>query len=193
MKRRKAEVTSPQVDADRTPLRAAASTGISHALRQPHDRLMRLTPIYFFPVLGGVFGLMFLLVGVGIYIKSGHSGGLFVGGIGAVVAIMFSLIALLTQRFEFNRDGKLMIVRRLGSSRRYPLERVRAVQLIQGGWHGRGTQPKFFTYQLNVVLDDPDRPRMNLTNTSNWEATWRMGSELAAFLGVPLLDDVSEE
>jgi hypothetical protein len=192
MKRRNPETTSKKIEADTTPIRAAASTGMSHALRRPHGRLLLLTPLRFFPLIGGILGLVVLLVGAAIYVMSGHAGGLFVGGIGAVFAGAFFLIALLTRRFEFDQAAKSMSVRRFGSSRRYPIEVVRAVQLIQGGWHGSGNQPKFFTYQLNVVLDDPDRPRLNLTNTANWEATWRMGSELAEFLGVPLLDEVSK-
>jgi len=192
MKRRKTEARLRTDPIDTTPLRALASTGASHALRQPHDRLMTLTPASFVPLLGGLFGLAILLVGGGIYVSSGHPGGLFVGGIGAVFAVAFSLIVLTTRRFKFDRDRGLLCLRRVGSSRHYPLERVRAIQLIPGGWHGNGTRPRFFTYQLNVVLDDPDRPRINLTNNTNWEVTWRAGSELAEFLGVPLLDEVSQ-
>jgi hypothetical protein len=190
MKRRKAETTSPKVDADTTPLRVAASTGISHALCRRHDRLMVIKPILFFPLLGGFVGLVLMLVGASIYLRSGHPASLFLGGIGTVFAVVFSLIVLLSRRFEFNREGGLMLIRRFVSSRSCRLEEVRAVQLIQGGWHG--SQTKFFTYQLNLVLNNPIRSRMNITNTSNWEATWRMGSELAEFLGVPLLDEVSE-
>ena len=191
MKRRKVEATALTNGIDTRPLRALASTGTSHALRRPDDRLLTLTPISFVPLVGGLFGLVILLVGGGIYLTSGHPGGLFVGGIGAVFALAFLLIVLTARRFEFDRERGLIRVRRLGLRRCYPLERVRAIQLVPGGWHGSGTRPKFFTYQLNVVFDDADRPRMNLTNHSNWEATWRAGSALAEFLGVPLLDEVS--
>jgi hypothetical protein len=191
MKQRNADFASPHVDADTTPLRAAASTGISHALLRPHDRLMILKPILFFPLLGGSVGLALLVVGLCTYLSSGHPASFFIGGIGSVFVVVFSLIALLSRRFEFDCEGRSMRIRRFGKTRRIPLAQVRAVQMIQGGWHGSGARPQFFSYQLNVVLDDPNRPRINLTNTSNWEATWKAGSELAEFLGVPLLDEVS--
>ena len=178
---------------DTTPLRVAGSTGVSHDLRQPNEQLLVIRPVRFFPLLGAFFGLVFILVGAGILFASGHPGGWFVGGIGAVFAVIFALIGVLRRRFEFDRGAAVWRVRRLGSHRRYPLDQIRAVQLIHGGWYGGGDRPKFNTYQLNLVLTDPAVPRVNVTNTANWEATWNMASVLADFLDVPLLDEVSEE
>jgi hypothetical protein len=193
MKRRSDEPTPPPAKADTTPLRVPASTGIGHCLRQPGEYRLEIRPVRFFPILGGAVGLVLALVGVGVVSGSGHPGGWFVGGIGAVAAVACSLIVLLGRRFEFDRRAAVWWVRRLGSGHHYPLDEIRAVQLIHGGWYGGGDRPRFNTYQLNLVLGDPDRPRVNVTNTANWEATWGMASALSDFLGVPLQDEVSEE
>lgn len=181
-------------EADTTPLRVAASTGTSHTLRRLADHLLVIRPILFFPLLGVFVGVVFTLIGAGILFTAGHMAGGFIGGIGVIITVAFALLTLLTRRFEFDRQaGEWRVLRRIGSGRRYPLEQIRAVQLIPGGWHGgHGNRPQFYTYQCNLVLADPDRPRLNLTNVSNWEATWRIGSDLADFLGVRLLDEVSE-
>lgn len=188
MRRRKSEAV-PEVDT--TPLRALASTGASHTLVRPRDSLLILKPIRVVPVVGCILGLVLLLVGLGIALRSGHPAAWFVGGIGLVITAAFSALVLFTRGFTFDREGGTYLVRRFGSSRRNPLDQIRVVQLIPGGWHGSGDRPKFYTYQLNLVLNDPEEPRLNLTNTSNWEETWRIASELADFLEVPLLDRVS--
>jgi hypothetical protein len=185
--------TSPEIiGADTTPLRAIASTGISHViLSRPDDRTIVVKPTMFFTWAGGVVGLMLVFAGTAIFIASGNHAGLFVPGIGLLVVIAFLLIAMFQARVEFDCARGVMLVKRLGMRRRHSLERVKAVQLIEGGWHTGTSGSKFFTYQLNLVLDDPDVPRMNLTNASNWDATWTMGSELAEFLGVRFQDHVS--
>jgi hypothetical protein len=48
----------------------------------------------------------------------------------------------------------------------------------------------FHTYQLNLVLDDANQPRLNLSNHSDRDWTWETGQELAEFLEVPFLDQV---
>lgn len=192
MKRQEDEPTSLPVVTDTTPLRVPASTGISHSLRRPNEQLLVIRPVRFFPMLGGFVGLVLTLVGVGIILKSYHPAGWFVGAIGAVAAVVWSVIALFGRQFEFDRGVAVLRVRRLGSRHDYPLGRIIAVQLIHGGWYGGGDRPTFNTYQLNLVLGGADRTRVNITSTANWEATWGMASALADFLGVPLLDEVSE-
>jgi hypothetical protein len=189
MKGRKSKTPGHAINADTAALRVMASTGFSHVLLTPRDGLMILKPIRVFPMAGGLVGAVFVIVGGVLYFKNGNPAGLFLGGVGGLFAAAFALIALSMRRFEFDRDAGSLVTRRCGSTRRWELEQVRAFQLIEGGWHGR--RQKFFTYQLNVVLDDPVEPRMNLTNAANWDATWTTGSELAEFLGVPLLDAVS--
>ena len=80
-----------------------------------------------------------------------------------------------------------------------PISDVIAVQFIDGGWHTptrQGSDPPsapYFTYQVNLVLDDEDEPRVNLTYHSNWQASWETAAGLAEFLDVPLFDEASEE
>jgi hypothetical protein len=193
MKRQEDEPTSVPLVADTTPLRVPGSTGVSHSLCRPNEQLLVIRPIRFFPILGGILGLVLTLVGAGTVFRSGAPAGWFVGGVGAVCVVASGLIALLSRRFEFDRGAGFWQARRLGPGRRYPLGRIQSVQLIHGGWYGGGDRPAYNTYQLNLVLADPDRPRVNVTNTTNWEATWGMASALADFLGVPLQDEVSEE
>jgi hypothetical protein len=177
---------------DKTPLRVPGSTGISHDLCRPNEKLLVIRPVRFFPILGGCLGLVFILVGAVVLLSSGHRGGWFVGGIGALFLLLFCLIALLSTRFEFDRGTAVLQVRRFGSDRRYPLDRISAVQLIHGGWHGGHDRPSFNTYQLNLVVGGADRSRMNVTNMANWEATWGIAWTLSRFLSVPLQDEVSE-
>ena len=192
MNQRPAKASYEIINADTTPLRAIASTGISHVLvSRPEDRTIVVKPIVFFTWVGSVLGLTLLFTGTAISIASGNPAGLFVAGIGILIVFAFLLIALFQARVEFDCARGLMLVKRLGMRRRHSLERVKAVQLIEGGWHTSANRPPFFTYQLNLVLDDPDVPRLNLTNASNWNATWTMGSELADFLGVRFQDQVS--
>jgi hypothetical protein len=143
-------------------------------------------------VLGGLVGLVFAVVGAGILWMSGHPAGWFVGGIGSVVATACCLIVVLGRRYYFDRQTAVWWSRRFGRGRHYPLDRIRAVQLIHGGWYGGDDRPGFNTYQFNLVLDDPAESRMNVTNAANWDATWGMASALAEFLGVPLHDAVSQ-
>jgi hypothetical protein len=118
------------------------------------------------------------------------------GGFGLIFLLPGMLLLALPRQFNFDLDRQEMTVRPVAVQRR-PLAGVLAVQLIEGGWHSvrndKGVTTTYFTYQLNLVLDDARRPRLNLTNHSHWESTWQMGQELADFLQVPLLDDVSED
>jgi hypothetical protein len=157
------------------------------------QHLLVIQPVRFFPILGGCFGLVFILVGAVILLWSGHLAAWFVSGIGVLFLVVFSLIALLSRRFEFDRGATVLQVRRLGSDRRFPLDHISAVQLIHGGWHGGHDRPSFNTYQLNLVVGGAARWRMNVTNIANGDATWGIAWELSKFLSVPLQDEVSKE
>jgi hypothetical protein len=146
------------------------------------------------PWLGAGISLAVLLAGAGIYSTSGHPGGLFIGGLGALGTVALAGIALGSRRFDFDRVRGELRVRRFGMTRTYPLDRIRAVQLIPGGWHaGASQRPGFYSYQMNLVLADPPRPRLNVTDTANRDKTRETGSTLAGFLKVPLLHDGEPE
>jgi hypothetical protein len=111
------------------------------------------------------------------------------GGFGLVFFTCGLLLALLPSRQEFNKDKGQMTHRRLC--------KVVGRPLIEGGWHTakgqHGIRTTYFTYQLNLVLDDDLVPRVNLTNHSDWDSTWQCGQDLATFLQIPYMDHVSEE
>jgi hypothetical protein len=118
-------------------------------------------------------------------------------GFGIIFLVCGLLLLLLPSRQEFNLDKGQLIHRWLWIIRRRPLAEILAVQLIEGGWHTakgqHGTQTTYFTYQLNLVLDNESIPRLNLTNHTHWDSTWQSGRDLADFLNVPFMDHVSQE
>lgn len=139
---------------------------------------------------GAGTGLVFGIIGTAVWL-SGEWAGALCFAIGALCFLFFVLMIVFTQRVEFDREAGTWSMRRGGWTRYRPLDCIQAVQLIDGGWHGGVDHGKYFTYQLNLVLDDAEQPRLNLTNVSNWDATWAIGSQLSEFLGVELLDQVS--
>jgi hypothetical protein len=102
---------------------------------------------------------------------------------------------LLGPRHRFDASDGWMTVRHFWRTRRRPLEQIRAVQMIDAGWFGTkydegldGDSPvKFLSYQLNLVLDDPDEPRVFVTYNSDFTDMARKAKILSDFLGVPLL------
>jgi hypothetical protein len=107
---------------------------------------------------------------------------------------------------RFDRQaGQLVIERRIGFRRvprvqcTYPLNAIQAIQLLYNGRHsvtepeGAGERQtisyrEFFGYELNLVLDDPQMPRLNLFSISDWQWIRESGHALGAFLGVPVID-----
>jgi hypothetical protein len=107
---------------------------------------------------------------------------------------------------RFDRTtGLLAIERRPGFRRQprvehtYALKTVRAVQLLHNGRHsiteaeGVGERQttshrEFCGYELNLVLDDPQLPRLHLLGLSDWQWVRQTGQSLGDFLGVPVLD-----
>ncbi len=107
--------------------------------------------------------------------------------------------ALGMSRTDFDRAaGKVRFRGRFWIWKERPLADVVGVQLIPGGWHKTSSGPdtparSYFTYQINLILDDDDQPRVNLTNHANWKASWSTANKLAEFLEVPLHDEASDE
>src|SRR5690349_750151 len=82
------------------------------------------------------------------------------------------------RRYRFDRGANRLVVDRryglAGSYRTevtYPLAEVVAVQLLYTGRHSythtsdqpfQGTSGEFFTYEMNLILDDAGRPRLHL-------------------------------
>jgi len=102
---------------------------------------------------------------------------------------------LLGPRYRFDTSDGRMTVRHFWRTRRRPLAQIVAVQMIDAGWFGTkfnegqgGDSPvKFLSYQLNLVLDNPNEPRVFVTYDSDFTDMARKAKILADFLGVPLL------
>jgi hypothetical protein len=101
--------------------------------------------------------------------------------------------------------GKLVIERKVGfrrqprTERTCPLTAIQAVQLLYSGRHsvtepqGAGEQQttsyrEFCGYELNLVLDDPQMPRLNLFSLSDWQWIRETGQLMGDFLAVPVID-----
>jgi hypothetical protein len=100
---------------------------------------------------------------------------------------------------------RLIIERRLGFrnrrrlEREYPLDSIKAVQLLHSGLHSV-TEPQcageqqtishreFRGYELNLVVDDSDSARLNLASLSDWQWIRDSGNRIAEFLEVPVVD-----
>jgi hypothetical protein len=149
-----------------------------------------------------LFAFVFLflgsgLLGVAVYSRQGDERAisLILGGIGLVFLVAGLLLFLLPARFEFDRSTSLFHYQRPFLRLSCPVTQIVAIQLLNGGWHGgkNPNSPVYFTYQVNLVLRDEARPRLLLTNHNHWDASWELAATLAEFLGVPLLDEVSEQ
>jgi hypothetical protein len=107
-------------------------------------------------------------------------------------------------RFD-QKDRMLTIERKVGFRRAVvvdrvePLSSILGVQLLYTGRHsvsenqGAGDQQttsyrEFSGYELNLVLDRPDSPRLNLASLADWEWTRRAGQAIGEFLGVSVID-----
>jgi hypothetical protein len=131
-------------------------------------------------------------------INSGPLTGLWrIGVIGLIMLFFFAFSLFLAlslgvgRRFEFDKDAGW--IRRcwdvagygIGMRQVCPLREVIVVQLLEVRRHSR--RPR--TYQLNLVLDNIRPRRINVSERINLELTRQTGFELAAFLGIPLLDE----
>lgn len=102
----------------------------------------------------------------------------------------FSLLSikLLGRRCRFDSGSGELTIRQLLLLRsvRRPLTAVMAVQVINAGKFGND-QERFISYQLNLVLDDQNEPRLFVVYNSDFDDMVAKAKQLADFLQVPLL------
>jgi hypothetical protein len=132
-------------------------------------------------------------------------------GVLVAVIVALGLFFIRTQlrglrwlRFD-RRAGRLVCEARVGFSPRrveewaVPFGSIVAVQLLYNGSHtvsettgSEGQQAttyrRFYGYELNLILDDPGRRRVNLWATSEWAWVRETGNRVGEFLGVPVID-----
>ena len=193
MRPRRLKIDGREVFVDAAPLETQAAGFEARTLRRAGPRRLVLRP-----ALGlRLFALLWILFGVMlVYILSTDRGktgrqeplGPYWGALFASPFLVGGLLLLvLPCRIEFDKDAGCMRTRRLGSRRERPLREVLAIQLTKGYWRTRSGPG----YQLNVVLDDDRQRRMSLSEHKDGKAMRAAAAELAEFLGVALLDDLS--
>ncbi len=130
-----------------------------------------------------------------------------VSGVLLVLLILLVRNSLSSQRWmTFDRRARRFVIeKRLGFrdqrriERAFPLESIKAVQLLHSGRHsisepqGAGDQQwisnrEFHGYELNLVVDETDAARVNLASLSDWQWIRDTGRQIAEFLGVPMID-----
>lgn len=186
-------VGNRDIDVDTSPMQAASANFRTATLVQPRDGCLVLRPsggMRLFASLFLVIGLVIMAVAAAVFI--GGERGWVVPGLAAFGAIFAAAglgMLLAPRRNEFDRDAGQWTVSRFMSSTARPLSDILAVQLVNGGWHtGSEGNAGYYTYQLNLVLDDASEPRRSLSNHANQNGTREDAERLADFLGVPLLD-----
>jgi hypothetical protein len=153
-----------------------------------------------------IFAAFFMMVGLGF-------GGL-LGFLAAQGQPLFYLAALsfpvpflgiglavwISKCFEFNRATGLLSRKRGLSRREWPLSSIRALQIVYVPWeslrvwYGWDTGPDLSpTWQLNLVLDNPQEQRLNLSEHTDKIATMVQAYRLAEFLGVPVLKQPAQK
>jgi hypothetical protein len=116
--------------------------------------------------------------------------GMMVVGGALALGMLFFFARMST--YVFDRNSATFSRSSLLGPKRRPLTDILAVQLITQ-YH---VAPKFETsnrysaYQINLVLDNADSPRENLSTTGDLGFVRSGGQALATFLGVPLLDQI---
>jgi hypothetical protein len=110
-------------------------------------------------------------------------------------------------RFD-RKENQLAFERRTGFRNRrrvdksYPLDAIRAVQLLYSGHHsitesytdgggGQGdyhSHREFHGYELNLILDDSSTPRLHLLCLADWKWIRETGRQIGEFLGVSVID-----
>jgi hypothetical protein len=121
-----------------------------------------------------------------------------------VLAIRAELSRVRRVRFD-RQAGRFTLERKVGFGREWRVEcshaigAVLAVQLLHNGRHsitepqGAGDQQttsyrQFDGYELNLILDGLQPPRLNLVSTADWAWIRRTGQSIGEFLGVPVID-----
>jgi hypothetical protein len=175
----------------------------------------RHVPLILAGAVGGMAALVYLLLEE--LRGNADLAGVLILVIGLVAVSALLLLGFLAPRgfhrwVRFDRRTGLMTIsrRRLGFRqslqvvRSRPLTDIVCVQLLHAGSRSENSEigepgtpgsvihQSFRSYQLNLVVDDPDEPRLNLS--SHADAQWMRdaGRRLADFLRVPLVDQLRE-
>jgi hypothetical protein len=124
----------------------------------------------------------------------------------ALLVVLVSGIFRSLRRIRFDRpSGLLVIERRTGfrhdyrPEKSYPLQVIQAVQLLYNGRHsvtepqGQGERQtiscrEFWGYELNLILDDPQTPRLILFSLTDWQWLRQAGQAIGDLLAVPVID-----
>lgn len=190
MARQTVRIGSREIAVEQAPLKVTLR-GVHNkfTLSLPDDGELRLLPGRVVRAMGWIFcvlGWPVLLVGlIGIL----HGGlCLLVWG----VPFAFFGVALLGPRYRFDRRSGELTIRHFGRSRQRPLADIVAVQAIHAGWFGTkyesdSSSPRFVSYQLNLILDDPSEPRLFVAYNADEADMGKKAKLLADFINVPLL------
>jgi hypothetical protein len=189
-------VGSREVLVDTAPLAVGGAKGFrSMRLRRRGDRRLVLRPTGFrlFSLIWFLGAFVFLLMGVKPAWVGHPNWELNLWGpalMGLPLLAIGTACFILPRTYVFDRVRGLLRVSRFGlfSRQERPLQEALAVQLVSQRSSGRGRKT---TYQMNLILLDDQTPRLCLSNDNYWNATRANAAELADFLGVPLLDEVS--
>jgi len=109
--------------------------------------------------------------------------------------MLFMGIWLLGPCYRFDTGAaQLLTVRHFWRTRRLPLADILAVQVIDAGWFGSGSDESdgeaFASYQMNLILDNPNEPRLFVAYNYDLADLVTKAKLLADFLGVPLLEKI---
>jgi hypothetical protein len=105
------------------------------------------------------------------------------------------------RRVSFDTHTRQMTYSPLWSRHSRPLSHIVAVQLlseiltvnlqIPTRSAGPVETKQVRRFPMNLVLDDPNTPRINVADSEDEDWTRRAGKELADFLGIPLIDQIA--
>jgi hypothetical protein len=101
------------------------------------------------------------------------------------------LFGALTVRFDTGPN--LMTYGPSWARRSRPLAEIVAVQIVSESVRRRAPGAPVKAYQVNLVLDDPNTPRLGLVVSADRVSMERTAQGLADFLGVPLANQVGKE
>jgi hypothetical protein len=108
-----------------------------------------------------------------------------------LVGLTIGLILLRKPRAVFSRESKRL---RFVAADRKPLGRatILAIQIIAGR-ADQDLREHSATFQINLILDDRELSRVGFITVRDAAWTREAGSKLADYLGVPLVDRVTED
>jgi hypothetical protein len=170
-------------------LRVSATDFRTVALREPGAECLEIGPSSAVRVFFVVFALFGVGMGTCLYL-GGPDDPLFrdLGlGLGAVFVLAGVLMEVLLRRVRFDRAEGILRIASGPFRKSYPLKHVLAVQILQDREHVC-SDGSWEVYQLNLVVDDPDRRRLHVSSHGDAEWTRQTSKRLAEFLQVPLLN-----